>query len=61
MQLTIQKIYSFFFQDCMSYNLTIFYNSYFKNIIFKDKKLIPITNFDSKVDYRKISRIILSK
>ena len=57
-----ENLYSFFFQDCMSYNLTIFYNSFFKKYnIFKNKKLITITNFDSKVDYNKISRIILTK
>ena len=57
-----ENLYSFFFQDCMSYNLTIFYNLYFKKYnILKNKKLIAITNFDYKVDYNKISRTILTK
>ena len=53
-----ENLYSFFVQDCLSYNLVVFYNIFFKkfNSINK-KKLIPIT-FD---DVKKDKNIILKK
>ena len=54
-----ENLYSFFFQDCMSYNLTIFYNKDFKKYnIFKNEKFIPITNTNADVDFNKINKKI---
>ncbi len=53
-----ENLFSYFFQDCLSFNLKIFYNKSFSKFnIFKSKKLIPITNKDVKKDIK----IILSK
>lgn len=56
-----ENLYSYFFQDCMSYGLIIFYNKVFKKYnIFKNKKLISISNYDVVIDYNRIRAKILS-
>ena len=53
-----ENLYSFFVQDCLSNNLIVFYNTFFKKFNSKYKKnLIPIT-FD---DIKKDKNIILRK
>ncbi|MDC3053777.1 hypothetical protein OA187_04385 [Candidatus Pelagibacter sp.] len=47
-----ENLYSYFFQDCMSYDLKIFYNKIFRKYNkLKNKKLIPISNTKIKKDY----------
>lgn len=53
-----ENLFSYFFQDCLSFDLKIFYNkSFAKFNIFKSKKIIPISNKDVKKDIK----IILDK
>ena len=53
-----ENLYSFFVQDCLSNNLIVFYNTFFKKFNSINKKnLIPITFDDIKID----TNIILKK
>ena len=46
-----ENLFSYFFQDCLTFDLIIFYNkSFIKFNIFKTKKLIPISNSEYKKD-----------
>jgi hypothetical protein len=52
-----ENLFSYFFQDCLTFDLIIFYNkSFIKFNIFKTKKLIPISNSE----YKKDIKVILS-
>ncbi|MDC0446229.1 hypothetical protein OAM09_05370 [Candidatus Pelagibacter sp.] len=48
-----ENLFSYFFQDCLSFDLKIFYNkSFTKFNIFKTKKLIPISNKEFNNDIK---------
>ena len=50
-----ENLFSYFFQDCLSFDLKIFYNKTFTKFnIFKTKKLIPISNKEFKKDIKVI-------
>tara|TARA_Y100000591_G_scaffold170019_1_gene146684 strand:+ start:215 stop:631 length:417 start_codon:yes stop_codon:yes gene_type:complete len=48
-----ENLFSYFFQDCLSFNLKIFYNKTFSEFnVFKTKKLIPISYNNPKKDLK---------
>ena len=57
-----ENLFSFFVQDCLSYELKIFYNIFFKKFnSIKTKNLIPISFESVKKDVKIILKIIKNK
>ena len=52
-----ENLYSYFFQDCMSYDLKIFFNAIFKKYnIIKSKRLVPIKYNNPNQDFNFIKK-----